>query len=149
MRYRKLSGLMALGGAFLLVGSTGASAVPESCGEFTKLITPRIALIQKLNNFKNKKPTAAEACNVMTGLVQVDKKIMDWMVANKDWCQVPDEQLAQLKQSADQSSGFKSKACAAAVTQAKQIEQLKRAQAQGAGSAPPPGSGVRLPQGAL
>ena len=148
MRYRTLSGLLMAGGLFVAVGSGPAFAIPESCADFSKLVAPRIAFIEKLNSFKSKKPTAIEACKVMTGLVQADKKIMDWMLANKDWCQVPDDQIAQLKQSSDQSSGFKNKACAAAVTQAKQLEQLKRAQAQGGGSAPA-GSGVRLPQGAL
>ena len=135
----------------LLVSSLAAPAafaMPESCNEFQKVVAPRLAMIEKLNGFKKRKPTAIEACKTMVGLSQADKKILDWMIANKDWCQVPEEQITQLKQAGEQSSAFKTKACAAAANQAKQIEQLKRAQAQGGGQ-PLPGAGVKLPQGAL
>lgn len=150
MRFQNTGIRLATGATALLMASSASYAVPESCAEFPKIVAPRIALIEKLNGFKAHKPTAAEACRVMTSLTQADKRILDWMIANKDWCQVPDEQIAQLKQSSEQSNGFKGKACAAAANQAKQIEQLKRAQAQGGGGpSAPPGSGIRLPQGAL
>ena len=132
----------------VLVGTTPAMAVPESCAEFVKIAAPRLALIEKLNNFKTKRPSAMEACKVMTSLNAADKKIMDWMLANKEWCQVPEDQIESLKVSGEQSQGFRNKACAAAVTQAKQIEQQKRAQAQGGGQSLP-GAGIKLPQGAL
>lgn len=146
---RPRASLAAFAFVMLAFGVSSASAMPESCNEFPKIVAPRLALIEKLNNFKKKKPTAIEACKTMTSLIAADKKIMDWMVANKDWCQVPDEQLTQLKQASEQSNEFRGKACAAAANQAKQIEQLKRAQAQGGGGQPLPGAGVKLPQGAL
>ena len=131
-----------------LLGPTMSNAMPESCNDFQKVVAPRVALIEKLNGFKKRKPTAAEACKIMNNLSAADKKIIEWMETNKDWCQVPDEQITQLKQASEQSNGFKGKACSAAAAQAKQIEQLKRAQAQGGGQ-PLPGAGVKLPQGAL
>lgn len=139
---------MVLACGFATIGAGSASALPESCAEFQKLIAPRQAAIETINRFKQHKPTASEACKAMTALTAADKKIMDWMTANKDWCQIPEQQIAQLHQANDQSTAFKTKACTAAVTQAKQLEQLKRAQAEGAAPAPP-GAGIRLPQGAL
>ena len=147
MNYNQLA-IKLFAASFLCLTMAGSAyALPESCSDFQKVALPRVQLINRINGFQKKKPTAVEACKIMTALVGVDKKILEWMEANKDWCQVPDEQIASLKQAGEQTSAFKTKACTAAVTQAKQIEQMKKAQAQGGGSAP--GSAVHLPQGAL
>jgi hypothetical protein len=147
--YYNQSAIKIFAAAALCLASAGSAyALPESCNDFQKVAQPRVSLINRINGFQKKKPTAVEACKIMTSLVGVDMKILEWMEANKDWCQVPDEQIASLKQAGAQTSAFKTKACAAAVTQAKQIEQMKKAQAQG-GSGAAPGSAVRLPQGAL
>ncbi len=128
-----------------------ASALPDSCNDFQKLVNPRMALISQINGFKKKKPTAGQACTILTRLTVADKKILDWMNTNKDWCQIPDDQIAGLKQASGQSASFKNQACNAASQQAKQLSQMRRQQQQqqGGGRQTTPGAGVRLPQGAL
>ncbi len=128
-----------------------AQALPDSCNDFQKLVAPRMALISQINGFKKKKPTAGQACSILTRLMGADRKILDWMSTNKDWCQIPEDQITGLKQASGQSASFKNQACNAASQQAKQLGQMRRQQQQqqGGGGQASPGAGVRLPQGAL
>ncbi len=154
--YRSSKSLMALAIAgFFTFVSNVAYALPESCNEFQKLVEPRNAIMAQLTNTaqSKKRPTAAQACATVSRLVLAEKKISDWMTTNKDWCQIPDQEIEGFSKANAQSKEFKVKACNAASQQAKQIAQMKRAQAQqraaqGAGQSAP-GSGVQLPKGAL
>ncbi len=140
--------------AMLFSGATlaplNAFALPDSCNDFQKLVGPRMALIAQINGFKKKKPSAGQACSILTRLTGADRKILDWMNANKDWCQIPEDQIAGLKQASGQSASFRAQACNAASQQAKQLSQMRRQQQQqGGGGQAAPGAGVKLPQGAL
>ncbi len=139
------------GAGMLLSVSTGAQAVPESCNEFQKLVEPRASIMAEINGSSKRKTklTPGQACTLMTRLVTIDKKLLDWMTANKDWCQVPDDQITGLKTASGQSGEFRTKACNAAAQQAKQINAAKRQAQQQQGGQSAPGAGVRLPQGAL
>jgi hypothetical protein len=134
---------------------SAAFALPDSCNDFQKVATPRMALISQINGFKKRKPTAAQACSILTRLVNSEAKILNWMNANKDWCQIPDDQIVGLKQASGQSASFKAQACNAAAQQSKQIAQMRRQQQmqqrqqQSGGGGQAPGAGVKLPQGAL
>ena len=50
-----------------------------------------------------------------------------YMEKNKDWCQIPDEAIAQLKANHAKSVAFSAKACKVAA----QIKKMKEQQAQG------------------
>jgi hypothetical protein len=148
-------------GSLLLVTGTGAGAIVVPAGEaraqasgcqadFQKVMEPRQTLINRINGFRTKRPTAGQACSTLTQLVAADRKVIDWMTENKEWCQIPDEVVEQLKTASGDAAKSRGTACSAAKNQQSQIARA-RAQERAAqqGGPPPVGSGVRLPQGAL
>jgi hypothetical protein len=134
---------------------TSDNAVAQSScqADFQKVMQPRMNLIQRINGFRNKRPTAGQACSTLGQLVAADARAIKWMTDNKEWCQIPDETVEQLKGAAGQSSRARGQACSAAKNQQVQIARMRAAQARAAqqqgGGPPAVGSGVRLPQGAL
>ncbi|MGL4637837.1 MAG: hypothetical protein ACRCWF_17785 [Beijerinckiaceae bacterium] len=150
-----LAAAAALG--FGLFASPDAQAQGSNCqADFQKMMGPRQTLIGRINGYRNKRPTADQACSTLSQLVAADSRVIKWMTENKDWCQIPDELVGQLKASSGQASASRNQACGAAKKQRAMIAQARAAQAraaqqQGGGGGGPPavGSGVRLPQGAL
>lgn len=135
----------------LLATSRIAMAAPADCREnFEKLGGQRVALIQKVQSFQKKKTTATNACATLNQLAAADTKLLTWVEANKDWCQIPEDFITNLKSSGEGISKARGNACTAAKKEAAMIRQLKANAAQSQGPASGlPGSGVRLPQGAL
>ncbi|MGL5115844.1 MAG: hypothetical protein ACRC7G_04330 [Beijerinckiaceae bacterium] len=142
--------------SFAFVPADQAQAQSASCqGDFAKVMQPRMDLIQRINGFAKKRPSAGQACSTLGQLAAADTRLIKWMEENKDWCQIPDDLLEQVKGSQGQVSRSRGQACNAAKQQASQIQraraQQRAAQQQqaGGGGAPAVGSGVRLPSGAL
>ncbi|MGL5446141.1 MAG: hypothetical protein ACRDBL_02405 [Rhabdaerophilum sp.] len=121
-----------------------AAAMPASCqADFQKYSGDRQAAVDRINTFNKKRPTAKAACAAFGNLTGAEARLIKWMTDNKDWCQIPEAFFGQIKQAAGQTSKVRGQVCTAA-----------RREAQGAAGgpqrgAPPPGAGVRLPQGAL
>lgn len=142
---------MTIGGAMLLAApvlTTPVMAMPESCQkEFGPMMQQRANYMNTINNFKKKRPNAPQACNTFGGLAATNRKIVKWMEEQKDWCQVPEEMLSQLKGQQGQIDKVRGQACNAAAQQAKAMRQQRQGGGQQAG--PGVGAGVRLPQGAL
>jgi hypothetical protein len=138
-------------GSLLL--SSSAQAQASNCQvDFQKVMGPRQTLIERINGFRNKKPTATQACSTLGQLVSADGRLIKWLTDNKEWCQIPDQLIEQVQGSSGQASRSRNQACGAAKNQQSQIARARAAQAraqQGGGGAPAVGSGVRLPQGAL
>ena len=138
-----------------LLFATQAQAQASNCQEdFQKNMAPRQALINRINGFRTKRPTAGQACSTLGQLVSADTRMISWMNENKDWCQIPDQLVEQLKESSGQAVRSRAQACTAAKSQQGQIARARAAQQraadQGGGGAPAAvGSGVKLPQGAL
>lgn len=143
--------LIALGFLFCLTLLPGsAEAMPQGCQEeLQKLGGQRQTLIQRIQSFQKKRTTATNACNTLSQLASHDQKMIKWMEDNKDWCQIPDEFLNGLKGSVDQVSTARGNACTAAKKERETIARMKREAAQSSAPSGLPGSGVRLPQGAL
>ncbi len=138
--------------AGVLMTPDEAKAQASNCQtDFQKVMAPREALMQRINGFRNKRPTAGQACSTLGQLVAADGKVLKWMTENKDWCQIPDALVEQLQTASGQVSRSRGQACTAAKNQVSQQARARAAQAraQQGGGAPPVGSGVRLPQGAL
>jgi hypothetical protein len=145
----------------LLAGSNDALAQASSCqADFQKVMGPRQAIIARINGFAKRRPTADQACSSLGQLVSADRRVLNWMTENKDWCQISDETISQLRTSSGQASRSRGQACGAASQQRVMIARARAAQARaaqqqasgggGGGDRPAPvGSGVRLPQGAL
>jgi hypothetical protein len=149
----KLTAAAAVLVAGVFVTPDQAHAQASNCQtDFQKVMAPREALMQRINGFRNKRPTAGQACSTLGQLVTADGNVLKWMTENKDWCQIPDTLVEQLQTAGGQVSKSRAQACSAAKNQVTQQARARAAQAraqQGGGGAPPIGSGVRLPQGAL
>lgn len=147
-----LAGRVALVAAtiWLAQGSVYAQIIPESCQpEFIPLMQKRQAAIQRVNNFKPKSTTAAQACSGFKDLAARNKALLDYMTKNKDWCQFNDEQMNGISSAQENIDKSRASTCDAAAKQAAQIKQMRRQQQQQGSGQAGVGSGVRLPQGAL
>jgi hypothetical protein len=145
------TGILAGAGLFIASIGAGPAQAQSSCQtDFQKLLEPRMALVQRINGFAQRRPTAQVACSTLSQLVAQDGKLNKWIEENKDWCQIPDNVVEQFKTGAGQASRARGQACGAARQQASAVARARAQQraAQGGGPAPV-GSGVRLPQGAL
>jgi hypothetical protein len=130
----------------------GAGEARANCEQdFQKVMQPRQNLIQRINGFQQRRPTPQAACSTLSQLVAADVKLSKWVDENKDWCQIPDGVVEQLKTGAGQAQRARGQACGAARQQASNIARARAQQraAQSGGGQAPVGSGVRLPSGAL
>jgi hypothetical protein len=92
-----------------------ARAQADSCQtNFRKVMGSRQALINRINGFRNERPTPGQACSTLGQLVAADGKVLAWMTENRDWCQIPDGLIEQLQTSSGQASRSRDKACAVA-----------------------------------
>ncbi len=154
-RSNKIATMMALGVFFgtAVLTDTAALAQASNCqGDFQKLMAPRQSLIERINGFKSKRPTAGQACSTLSQLVSADQRLNKWLSENKDWCQIPEQVVEQAQGSSGQALRARGQACTAAKNQDLQNARARAAQQQqqaGGGAPAPVGSGVRLPQGAL
>jgi hypothetical protein len=132
---------LSLGGA----AWAAPSFAQQSCGEdLQKLAQRREAELTIINNLvksahgKQLDPTVF--CAKSAGLNTAETAMIAYMEKNKDWCQIPDEALDQLKANHAKSVAFSGKACAVAA----QIKKMKEQQAAGGGPQAQP-----LPTGPL
>ena len=89
------------------IGATGGAALAQnsSCQtDFQKMMEPRQKLIERINSFRNKRPTAGQACSTLGSLVSADQKLIGWLNENKEWCQIPDQLIEQLQTASSQAS---------------------------------------------
>ncbi|HEY1942224.1 MAG TPA: hypothetical protein VGH40_08885 [Roseiarcus sp.] len=131
----------------LSLGGAGwaAPSYAQSCAEdLQKLAQRRESELAIINGMvkaaKGKQLDPAVFCAKSAGLNSAENAMIAYMEKNKDWCQVPDEALAQLKANHAKSVAFSTKAC----TVAAQIKKMKEQQAQGGGPQAQP-----LPAGPL
>jgi hypothetical protein len=134
---------VALALLLLSVGHVSAQQMPASCqAELDSLAQARLDVINRINGFNKKRPTARQACSVFGELVNAEAKMLKWMQENQDWCRLPDPLVTSFKDGSQQAVKARGQACTAA-----------KREADGGGGAAPrgpaPGSGIRLPQGAL
>lgn len=110
-----------------------------------------IEAVQKLGG-KDKKVDAKAACAAFGKLVANGNTALKSAELNKDWCQVPDQLIQNIKADHEKVSKIRGQACGAA---AKQAEMQKKArEGQGPGAEGLLGGGglegsYKIPQGAL
>jgi hypothetical protein len=112
----------------LMVGSATLSTMSfaqQSCGEDLKRLSEkRGAELEKINGMvraaKGKPMNPALFCSQSSGLNSAENALIAYMEKNKDWCGVPDEALASLKENHLKSLAFSSKACSVAAQMKKQ-----------------------------
>jgi hypothetical protein len=130
-------------GLAMVVATTNigmAQALTPSCqADLDKHGTARLEIIQKINTFNKKRPTAKQACGVFQSLVKVEADMLKWMEDNQAWCRLPEAFVADFKKGTSQGVKIRDQACSAA----------RRPQQPRAPRGPAVGSGVQLPKGAL
>ena len=132
---------------FLAAAICGATpALAQSCGDdLQKMAQKREAAMQSINGVvaaAHGKPLDPEVfCAKAAPLISVEGAMLAYMEKNKEWCQVPDDAIAQLKAAHAKTIGFSTKAC----TVAEKIKKMKEQAAQGGG----PPQAQPLPAGPL
>ena len=126
-----------------------ATALAQSCGEdLQKLAQKREAAMQGINAVvaaaHGKPLDPAVVCTKAAPLISVESAMIGYMEKNKDWCQVPDEAIAQLKGAHVKTMSFSTKAC----TVAQKFKKMQEQAAKGGGAGGPP-QAQPLPTGPL
>jgi hypothetical protein len=119
-----------------VVGAIVAAApalADQSCGDdLQKLAQKREAALQSINALvaaaHGKQLDAAAFCSRSAPLNQAETTMLAYMEKNKDWCQIPDAAIEQLKAAHTKSVSFSGKACNVAA----QMKKMKEQAAQGA-----------------
>lgn len=131
---RRFTTMLLLALALGAAGWAAPSYAQQSCGEdLQKLAQRREAELTIINDLvksahgKQLDPTIF--CAKSAGLNAAENAMIAYMEKNRDWCQVPDEALAQLKANHAKSVAFSGRACAVAA----QMKKMKEQQAQGGG----------------
>lgn len=126
--------------AVAVVGMTTAFAADDCGTSLQKLSARREAALQGINQMvaaaKGKKLDPEVFCARSRPLGASEDAMLAYMIKNKDWCQIPDDAIAQLKASHAKSIAFGAKACTVAAQIAKMKKQAATAAAQGATGAP-------------
>jgi len=147
-------GVTAVAGfAALLSATEPAAAQSAVCQEIGAHLVERKSLIdavQKLGG-KDKKMDPKTACAAFGKLVANGNTTLKAAETNKDWCQVPDQLIQNIKNDHEKVTKIRGQACGAA---AKQAEMEKKARSGQGGAGGLLGGGglegsYKIPQGAL
>ena len=126
--------------AVAVLTATPAFAADDCAGSLQKLAARREAALQGINQMvaaaKGKKLDPEMFCARSRPLNVAEEAMLAYMTKNKDWCQIPDDAINQLKASHAKSVAFGAKACTVAAQIAKMKKQAAEAAQQGGG--PPP-----------
>ena len=117
-----------------MAAAAGAPALAQSCGDdMTSMSQQRQHAMEAINTMvgaaKGKQIDPNVFCAKSQPLNAIETKMLVYMTKNKDWCQIPDEVVNQLKDAHAKTVSFSGRACKAAADQ-------KKAQAQGAAGMP-------------
>jgi hypothetical protein len=134
--------ILSLARQAILVGAMGVAApafADQSCGDdLQKLAQKREAALQSINAMvlaaKGKQLDPTVFCTRSAPLNQAETAMLAYMEKNKDWCQIPDGPIEQLKAAHAKSVAFSTKACSVAA----QMKKMKEQAAQGGGGGEPP-----------
>ena len=121
----------------LFVGAVFAAApalADQSCGDdLQKLSQKRETALQSINGLvasaHGKQLDPIAFCVRSAPLNQAETAMLAYMEKNKDWCQIPDAAIEQLKAAHGKSVSFSNKACNVAA----QMKKMKEQAAQGGG----------------
>jgi hypothetical protein len=125
-------------------------AAEDPCVNLNKLMASRVQVIQHIQSYKDKKPTAEEACGTFTQLAKLNATSIAAIERDGAWCRAPDGLADNFKAQQVQIDAGKTNACKAAVEQKKAAANGGAAQrAPLGGTGDILGGPMKLPQGAL
>ncbi len=125
-----------------LLTATPAFAAQDCAVDLQSLAGRRETALKNINALvataHGKKLDPDAFCARSGPLNSTEDAMIAYMVKNKDWCQIPDDAINQLRASHAKSAAFGAKACTVAVQIRKMKSQAAQAQAQAAqgGGAP-------------
>lgn len=135
------------------LGSSAAVAQAAGCGAVQPMLLQRKTIGERISAVTGggkKQIDPKRACSDFGALVSNGDTLLKWVEANKDWCQIPDQFIAGIKEDHGRATKIRGQACGAA---AKQAQMEKQAREGGGGGGLLGGAGLsgasRLPQGAL
>ncbi len=128
-------------GLTLMMATAPAFADGDCGGDLQKLAARREAALKSINDMvgaaKGKKLDPEAFCVRSRPLGAAEDAMLAYMLKNKDWCQIPDDAINQLKASHAKSIAFSGRACTVAVQVKKMKAQAEAAaKQQAAGGAP-------------
>jgi hypothetical protein len=135
--------------AVAMLAATPAFADDDCATSLQKLAARREAALQGINQMvkasHGKKLDPEAFCARSRPLNMAEDAMLAYMTKNKDWCQIPDDAVNQLKASHAKSVAFGARACTVAAQIAKMKKQAAAAAQQGGG----PPAEQPLPAGPL
>ncbi|MGV6871686.1 hypothetical protein ACUSIJ_03200 [Pseudochelatococcus sp. B33] len=150
---------MGAAAAVLLSSASLFGAVPAAhaqegvCARIGTFLEDRKALVGRINKL-GKQPNPKSACSLFRNLVSNGDAAIKWLETNKDWCQIPDQFISDLKADNAKAGQIRTQACRAATQQAA-MEKRAREAAQsrppmlGGSDGDPVRGRIPIPQGAL
>ena len=122
--------------AALLLTAAPAYAAQDCASDLQALAGRREAALKSINDLvasaHGKKLDPDAFCARSGPLNAAENAMIAYMVKNKDWCQIPDDAIAQLRASHAKSSAFGGKACSVAAQIRTMKAQAAKQQAQAA-----------------
>ena len=112
--------------AFAGWASTGVARATDCNADVAGLTAKRQVSIDKLNDLAKSskgKLDPVASCPVLRNLVKAEGDLLKYLEANKNWCNVPDEAVNNLKAADAKSQTFATQACNFAVQAKKQQQQ--------------------------
>ncbi|MBM3637133.1 MAG: hypothetical protein FJX04_08655 [Alphaproteobacteria bacterium] len=133
-----------------LVSNVAVHAADDPCQALGKVLNGRAQIIQEVQSYREKKPTADQACSAFTKLAKLNVNAVAAVERDGAWCRAPEDLAGSLKSQQNDIDAARKNACKAAV-------EMKKAQKNGGAGAPAPfggsdgilGGDTKLPQGAL
>ena len=126
-----LKALLSAAGLTLALGLSTPAFAQSSCeSDITKLQEKRMGALASLNKLAEKgdgKLDPIAACPQLRSLASIEKDIQGYMEKNQAWCNIPDEALANIKDTQSKTSKIAAQACNIAA----QIRKQQQQQAQG------------------
>ena len=115
----------------LALGAPAPALAQSSCeGDMTKLQEKRMGILSNLNRLQEKdggKLDPIAACPQLRSLASLEKDIHGYMEKNQAWCNIPEEAVANIKETQGKTSKIATQACNIAA----QIKKQQQQQAQG------------------
>lgn len=132
-----------------LLSGTTVHAADDPCQALGKVLNGRAQIIQEVQSYREKKPTADQACAAFTKLAKLNVTAVAAVERDGAWCRAPEDLAGSLKNQQNEIDAAKKNACKVAV-------EMKKAQKNGGGTPAPFGGAdgilggdMKLPQGAL
>jgi hypothetical protein len=131
-------------GAAVILTAMPAFAAQDCASDLQSLAARREAALKSINELvasaHGKKLDPDAFCARSRPLNGAEEAMLAYMQKNKDWCQIPDEAINQLKETHIKSVAFGGKACTVAAQiktmKAKAAQQAQQAQQAGGGQPP-------------